>query len=544
MLFTVIDNYFKRPTPNGEQALLIRDNWDDWFTFETTFMLKIIDANGGEHNAGRVKIGEIEQAQRKPSVPTQFDVLGERFFSLGQDEDYYNTLNTLDPPLRDRILGGLRDVALDIALFERVKAERVMTVSLMRSVAEESVRGRFHRLARGDAKLTPFHFAYEFPRLQATDDPPLTLSFEVTPESMPPTNIHVLIGRNGVGKTHCLNRMTRSLVEQGEDAAEVGRFSSFGGDGLFASVVSVSFSAFDPFDPLIETKEKPHAIPYWYIGLRPVPSSSSDVTPVPPLSVRVNNRSAPRIAGRVNPVATKKQAPKTPEELAGDFVKSVGVCRVGMRAIRWRSALEALESDPLFREAEVTQLADTTLDDPFYEDWSSRAKTLYMSLSSGHKIVLLTITRLVETVVERTLVLLDEPEGHLHPPLLAAFVRSLSDLLIQRNGVAIIATHSPVVLQEAPRTCVWLLRRSGAEVRAERPENETFGENVGVLTREVFALEVTQAGFHKLLQDAVAAATSYDDVIAHFNNQLGAEARAIARGLLSARDIFGSTEDA
>jgi predicted ATP-dependent endonuclease of OLD family len=51
--------------------------------------------------------------------------------------------------------------------------------------------------------------------------------------------------------------------------------------------------------------------------------------------------------------------------------------------------------------------------------------------------VLLTITRLVETVEERTLVLLDEPEAHLHPPLLSAFVRSLSDLLINRNGVAI-----------------------------------------------------------------------------------------------------------
>lgn len=47
--------------------------------------------------------------------------------------------------------------------------------------------------------------------------------------------------------------------------------------------------------------------------------------------------------------------------------------------------------------------------------------------------------------------LIDEPEGHLHPPLLSAFVRALSELLVNRNGVAIIATHSPVVLQEVPR---------------------------------------------------------------------------------------------
>jgi len=37
-------------------------------------------------------------------------------------------------------------------------------------------------------------------------------------------------------------------------------------------------------------------------------------------------------------------------------------------------------------------------------------------MSSGHAVVLLTITRLVATVEEKTLVLLDEPESHLHPP--------------------------------------------------------------------------------------------------------------------------------
>ena len=64
------------------------------------------------------------------------------------------------------------------------------------------------------------------------------------------------------------------------------------------------------------------------------------------------------------------------------------------------------------------------------------------------------MTHLADRVAERTLVLIDEPETHLHPPLLSAFVRAMSDLLIDRNGVAIIATHSPVVLQETPRTCV------------------------------------------------------------------------------------------
>ncbi|OYQ67928.1 hypothetical protein B9G53_00495 [Pseudanabaena sp. SR411] len=160
----------------------------------------------------------------------------------------------------------------------------------------------------------------------------------------------------------------------------------------------------------------------------------------------------------------------------------------------------------------------------------------FEKLSSGHKVVLLTITRLVETVEERTLVLLDEPEAHLHPPLLSAFVRTLSELLVYRNGVAIIATHSPVILQEIPKSCVWKLRRNGSEAIAERPETETFGENVGTLTREVFGLEVTQSGFHKLLQDAVNQNKSFKQTMQMFDNELGSEARAILRALIVERD--------
>lgn len=157
-------------------------------------------------------------------------------------------------------------------------------------------------------------------------------------------------------------------------------------------------------------------------------------------------------------------------------------------------------------------------------------------MSSGHKIVLLTITRLVETLEERSLVLLDEPESHLHPPLLAAFIRALSDLLIERNGVAIVATHSPVILQEVPKSCVWKLRRSGEHVAADRPEIETFGENVGILTQEVFGLEVAKSGFHRMLADQIGFRTSYDQVLERFGGSLGSEARALLQSLLAARD--------
>lgn len=142
------------------------------------------------------------------------------------------------------------------------------------------------------------------------------------------------------------------------------------------------------------------------------------------------------------------------------------------------------------------------------------------------------MTRLVETIEERSLVLLDEPEGYLHPPLLSAFIRALSDLLSNRNAVALIGTHSPVVLQEVPRSCVWKLRRVGANSIAERLEIETFGENVGLLTQEVFGLEVTNSGFHKILQKLAEQYDSYKNALASLDGHLGMEGRAILRNLM------------
>lgn len=45
-------------------------------------------------------------------------------------------------------------------------------------------------------------------------------------------------------------------------------------------------------------------------------------------------------------------------------------------------------------------------------------------------------------------------------------------------------------MQEVPKDCVWILRRVGEELIAERPEIETFGENLGVLTSEILGMKL------------------------------------------------------
>lgn len=448
--------------------------------------------------------GRISQGHRAPALPESFNTLGKKYFSLGQGESYYESLNELSEALRARVFIGLRDCASDLSIFEANREEEVMRESLLRDVRLSAVTGRLNRLTRGDAKLTEFQFTYHLPKVGRT--PPVSMTFEVTPESQPPTNVHVLIGRNGVGKTRCMRQLTLALLgREADDGSSPGSIEMLaedtGGAVAFAGLVLVSFSAFDDFE--LKPPGEGDAMSCRQVGLRHAKSSD------------------------------RRSTTKSFTELGTDFANSLTRCQSGVLAERWRKAVKTLEEDDLFAEADVTSLLDDDESDAFLK---TRARKLFKRLSSGHAIVLLTVTRLVELVDERTLVLLDEPEGHLHPPLLASFVRCLSDLLIRRNGVAIVATHSPVVLQEVPRLCAWKLRRSGRSSIVERPTVETFGENIGVLTREVFGLQVTQSGFHKLLQDAVSDGSSYRRVLKSFGGQLGDEAKAIVQALIAERD--------
>ncbi|WP_229819955.1 AAA family ATPase [Streptomyces abikoensis] len=478
------------------------------------FHLVIYDEQGVQHEIGEVKIGEYGMPSKASvQVPESFEFLADTFFSLGQDDSYYVRLRRLGGRIREVVLSSLRDMAYDEQVFQRAQHERVTRESLMRFVKSAAVEEQFRRIAQDHGeRVSGFRVAYEPPLPAAGGGSSVRLSFEVAPESLPPTNIHVLIGRNGVGKSFLLNNLTRCVGDARAHGQDVGRVIEYnrGDRNTFANLVSVTFSAFDEL-PLIHGDDV-GIDRFAYVGLK-IPASGGR---------------APRV--------------KTSNQLKRDFADGVEACLTGERAQRWAKALRTLQ-----------YAGSGFIEDAWLEDFQStrsansrrrKARQLFAGLSSGHKAVLLTMTRLVEHVTERTLVVIDEPESHLHPPLLAAFVRALSDLLGERNGLAVIATHSPVVVQEVPASCVLKLRRYGHQMVVERPTIQTFGENVGVLTHEVFGLEVTDSGFHRDLRALVQQGLTYDQVLAEFNGQLGGEAKAIVRALIAVRESDGSDWDA
>lgn len=516
MIFKVIPRLSRPPSSESDTAYLEQDRWND-YGYQTMFYLVLFDSAGTRHEAGQVKIGqrglssvrEAGPGKRAPQLASEFKEIGGDYFSLGQDDNYYEVLSQLPHGMGAEVLRALRDCAFDLSIFDSTLHEDVMDVSLLRFVRAEHVRQRFHRLAHGNAALSEFHFQYVFATHGNTSSPPV-ISFHVLPQSEPPTNVHVLIGRNGVGKTRCFQNLAKALLTEAPDPLSTGVIAALDGnpEGLALSgLVAVTFSAFDRFEIPQVTAPKMHG---QLVGL--------------------HNQSM-MLSGSSQETGSDPAIEPTKAQFANVFCDSLARCRTGPRRERLLSAIETLENDPLFAEEDAKSLLSLADD-----EWQSHAKQLFIDLSSGHAVILLTMTRLVELVDEKTIVLIDEPEGHLHPPLLSAFVRALSDLLSQRNGLAIIATHSPVVLQEVPRSCVWLLQRSGGVATVDKPSIETFGENVGTLTREVFGLEVTHTGFYRMLSEAADDPhLDYDGVLAKFDRQLGAEAKALVRALVAER---------
>ena len=358
MHFTVLKRKIELPFEAKSCAYLVTDHWNDHFTFSTLYTLTIFDALGTKHNVGHVKIGEIGLEDGRPSIPTEFQALEKTFFSLGQDDSYYENLNNIGSEFRDQVLHSLRDCALDQELFKMARQEPVMKVSLLRFVSERTVTDQFSRMAKGGARLTSYEFTYETRRSA-------TLSFKVRPSSNPPTNIHVLIGRNGVGKTTILHCMTKEFL-RGEKEETVERGFSFrservGEEQRFSRLVLVAFSAFDSFESPSNAHTDLQDRRFIFLGLNSYERKNDLIS----------------------------QRPRSLEEIAEGFAESVIACRVGARFKRWRRALETLEADPIFSDMEVSALGACAVGCFGWAGWRSAGNEtsgfLLRSATRGHR---------------------------------------------------------------------------------------------------------------------------------------------------------------
>jgi len=112
-------------------------------------------------------------------------------------------------------------------------------------------------------------------------------------------------------------------------------------------------------------------------------------------------------------------------------------------------------------------------------------------LSSGELSLFFRFFRMIDAMVDNALVLIDEPEIHLHPKWIQKYVSIIKEVFGHYDAHIIMATHSPMIASDVPKECIIGLKYISESNRIEqyKVHEQTFGSSPIEILREVFGLE-------------------------------------------------------
>jgi energy-coupling factor transporter ATP-binding protein EcfA2 len=530
---------------------LQQDDWND-YSFQTLYHLHY--RHGKESNEvtyiGGVKI--LKKGQTRADyiqITEKFSTLGDEFASVGTSLDYYQRLNEIPPGHRSAIMRAIRDVVAHPDLVDEFSKEEGWKTSLFRdnSQWEEFIQdakilyeGNFAALAdmkeafsylpKGSSEAIEFDFSSPAPEFYGGPYRRLGPSNKKT---LLPDRVIVLIGRNGSGKSTILSLLARVAFASPQERAtkEIKSLGQLKPNGIgFMRVITVSYSAFDSFIvPGTDAKELSQLTSdiengegrFIFCGLRDIVAEVRDDVELAE-STMITDEADLEVERRTS---TRL---KSLDSLADEFAKLILKIKKDEKTDLFQAALNVL-----LEEASFTDLKSQ--EEELYGT-PAKAKKLFLSWSTGHKIALHVVASLVAHARPRSLVLFDEPEVHLHPPLMAALMQAVRLVLTEVNAFCIVATHSPVLLQETLARHVRYVRRVGNSVSVKQPLLETFGENIGALTYHSFGLTASSTDYHHALDLLVKSEEELDDIEKLFTPGLSSQARAYIISKLAARD--------
>jgi len=442
MFFETVDFSYEERVDRTPRVTLWRDRLWNDHGFRTRYAVIFHVSSSEVLELGEIKI--LQRGRHRTELPGEFEALPGEYISLGQSEEYYRRLEALGAT-GDEILRALRDITHPaLARFEASSMGEGVELSLLRfSGARKVFAQRTQRSATGTLS---FNYRFAFKAFDNKHE----VSFHFDPRS-PLGRINVMVGENASGKTSVLGRLAFALSGTPADQ-EISP-----SDLRLAPILAVSFSPFDNF----RRPDRSNPL-YDYIGLR---------------------RHEPSRAG-------DDELQSLDLDIRGAFERldlRAEEIREQQRVDGWREALKTCRVDP-----DITE--------------SGRLSSRMLHLSAGQKFAVFVFTNLVAKLESRAMVLFDEPELHTHPRMLSGMMRALSRLLHRHDSYAIVATHSPIVLQEVPARSLRVFTRRDGLVHvseyARDHEEESFGAPLDQIVRYAFDLARTDRNFVHHIQES------------------------------------------
>lgn len=459
-----------------------KDNWND-YGHQTAYNLKFVSQEFKIELSTGIRITKFTDAEFERDTINMENLMSRieniDVVSLGQPE-YYEFLNKFFSQSEKELwLTILGDLAYDKNKFEKLysesinKTDSVIQNSLLRDIGKSEVINQLHRMTKG----AKFQEKYSI-KLKFHDS--VSLNIETDPDTNYPDSLYAIVGNNGSGKTFLIREIAKTFLLAKEEMKKEPNLLPKSDISEFENLLFISYSPFD------ERISKNDSEVFKEIGL-----------------VNSGNKDLREAMNEEISKAIKRLGKEKREKL--------------------HDVLEKFSFDPWFKQVSY-EIQNEEL-----KPGSNQIKLL----SSGQKIILLSLVNLVLHVSEKTLVIIDEPELFLHPPLLKAYIRAVGDLVAFGNGVGLFTTHSPVVLQEIPHDCIVRTGYNAKEKKyfCENMATRTFGESISFINDAVFGLDLRNTGYYNLLQKLF-----YDNEIDdRIKNILGSEGRLLLRTLEQGR---------
>jgi ABC-type dipeptide/oligopeptide/nickel transport system ATPase component len=480
-------------------------DFDD-FKYSCEYEYRIFTAGYEERSSGVVLLGFLEKNKhvdergvvRCKGMLISSDELPEFFTMAKGMKTYRNIVQGYGLAAGRNILLAMNDLvalkrkSMTSELVKNAERTSVFRLAFMRRNENYFAYNNAHTILDGleeeEIGVMSTNLALKFKLEGFNRSHELTLNFD--PKNILPKRINVLIGRNGLGKSQALNHICRSLLSGSDSFVDtergrplINRLLAIASPGetigtfprervhkyikyrkivLGSQARSKSSKGLgDSLVQLARSEEHIKGKNRWDIfveAIKPMADFHSLVIPMD-TGISVNNNSTIAVQG-------KHYA----------FVWSLR--NGGEQALRevW-GAIERTKNPVRVIEGVITPL------------------------SSGQIAYLKFAVQVCAFIENGTLVLLDEPETHLHPNFISDFIRLLDGLLEATGSQAVMATHSAYFVREVPRSQVHAFKRNeNGYVDIVRPRLKTFGADVGSISYFVFDDDITNSLVEKLIE--------------------------------------------
>ncbi|RMT84161.1 AAA family ATPase [Pseudomonas viridiflava] len=511
--------------------------WDD-YNYTVTFQVHRVVA-GAREPLGRTKILVKNYKNTSDYFLSSTDQVGssrritgllnpQNVVSLASDIDYYRRVGLRLKTEAVEYLRKICDGSYNYDGYKNYSAWGGFDSSLFRSSMAKAILKKGHQIALGSYEAQD-SFSFSLGGLTDCFDA-LNFNFD-NGRTLGPTNINLLVGRNGVGKSHILRHLVDTLtgVKQHTESwpffhkvvvAAYSPFESFKTESELSIALGAEASPPRETSPENERASKDEqerrrrlVNEYVYLGFR---------DPKGTFSLEWPKESSARAVHRILQYDMENQW------------SAVGRFNLLFQTLKRSIEFDAIELNALGGESIVLKEKDEALRHELAGrgdlDYARGIRFLNdgegVSLSSGQTIYSYLLPSLVAEVDGESLLILDEPELYLHPAMEVGLLDMLKQLLIATKSNAIIATHSSILAREVEQSGISILRKVNGRTEVSRPRVETFGQTVEVIMGLAFDDYEIRKPYEDALDSAVKTFSSPEAALETLGPDVGDEALA------------------